>query len=457
MRSHPRSVAMALFAVSLAATGLSTTPAARGAAPEPSAEESVLSAPSAPLGLPEPAVLAPAAPEKRAAAAVRRNGVAKRLPLGSPQLRETRTESRIAKGVTLTVIRRGEASRRGAKNEVGPWVVRVLTIDPQVARGRLTTTSAATVATTAPVTRLTRAANALAGVNASYFALGSRRPGNPVGLTVAGGKVLSDPSGMKREVTLLVDSQRNELRVAKLHWSGRLVGADGGTLKLTKVNALPRVPAACRSPRSQWRCQAAGQVAAFTARFGRHTPSGVGTEVLLGRDGCVERVQKHRGLRLRGGQTSIQATGAAGRKLRALAKEGCIEIRNSLRDAKGEKVELTPATSAVTGRFQLLDEGAIVAPYRRPDDFFSRHPRTIAGTTWDGKIVLATVDGRSKRSIGVTLREAAKIARALGMRDAANLDGGGSTTMAIRGKLANRVSGGRERAVSDALVWRREN
>jgi exopolysaccharide biosynthesis protein len=41
------------------------------------------------------------------------------------------------------------------------------------------------------------------------------------------------------------------------------------------------------------------------------------------------------------------------------------------------------------------------------------------------------------------------------MRDAINLDGGGSTTMAIRGKLANKVSGSRERSVSDALVWTR--
>lgn len=41
----------------------------------------------------------------------------------------------------------------------------------------------------------------------------------------------------------------------------------------------------------------------------------------------------------------------------------------------------------------------------------------------------------------------------LAQRDAA---GGGSPTMAIRGKFANRVSGRRERTVSDALVWRRE-
>ena len=79
----------------------------------------------------------------------------------------------------------------------------------------------------------------------------------------------------------------------------------------------------------------------------------------------------------------------------------------------------------------------------------------MAGTTWDGKIVLVTIDGRSGRSVGATLREAGAVAWALGLRDAINLDGGGSTTMSIRGKLANSVSGRRERPVSDALVWRR--
>jgi exopolysaccharide biosynthesis protein len=38
------------------------------------------------------------------------------------------------------------------------------------------------------------------------------------------------------------------------------------------------------------------------------------------------------------------------------------------------------------------------------------------------------------------------------MRDAVEIDGGGSTTMAVRGRLVNRPVGA-ERAVSDALVW----
>jgi exopolysaccharide biosynthesis protein len=66
--------------------------------------------------------------------------------------------------------------------------------------------------------------------------------------------------------------------------------------------------------------------------------------------------------------------------------------------------------------------------------------------------MLVTIDGRQPRSVGATLWEAARVAKALGMRDAVNLDGGGSTTMAVRGRLVNSPVGS-ERSVSDALVW----
>jgi exopolysaccharide biosynthesis protein len=431
--------------------GIWLPPPARGAAPPPSgpgpanALLNPIPRPSAfdygPLPLPTPPAPAPA-PAPPPVLEPLHNGIAARLPLGSAGLKETRSVATIAKGVTLTTIKRGATlpKHKRGNSQIGPWVVRELTIDPAVATGHLATTFGASVAGTTPTTELTKQADALVGVNASYFSLGSKLPGIPVGLTVSDGRVLSDPSGMGREVTLLVDTARNELRIDKVHWAGRLVDSDGEhTLGLDKVNAAPR---------------GHSQITAFTPKFGKHTPSGRGTEVILDRNGCAVHVQSHRGTTLGHGRSSIQATGAAARKLRALVKDGCIDVQSKLRDTKGEPVDLHPSTSAVTGRFQLLDEGRDVAP-RRSGAFFARHPRTLAGTTWDGKIVFLTIDGGSRHSIGATLPQAARVARALGMRDAINLDGGGSTTMSIRGKLANRVSGNRERAVSDALVWTR--
>jgi len=106
----------------------------------------------------------------------------------------------------------------------------------------------------------------------------------------------------------------------------------------------------------------------------------------------------------------------------------------------------------VAGRYRLTKAGKIVAP-SGTGTFFARNPRTIAGRTANGTIVFATIDGRQPTSVGATLAETARIAHSLGMVDAVNLDGGGSTTMSVRGQLLNQPSGTGERAVGDALVY----
>ena len=83
----------------------------------------------------------------------------------------------------------------------------------------------------------------------------------------------------------------------------------------------------------------------------------------------------------------------------------------------------------------------------------SRQPRTLVGVRGDGRLLLVTVDGRRPGwSAGVTLLEAARLMRSLGARSALNLDGGGSSSMVVRGELVNRPSDPTgERPVSDGV------
>ncbi len=85
----------------------------------------------------------------------------------------------------------------------------------------------------------------------------------------------------------------------------------------------------------------------------------------------------------------------------------------------------------------------------------ARHPRTALGYTEDGRLLLLVVDGRSEASVGATLGELARELAALGAHEALNLDGGGSTTLVVSGKVVNRPSdksGAREVASALLLV-----
>ena len=81
------------------------------------------------------------------------------------------------------------------------------------------------------------------------------------------------------------------------------------------------------------------------------------------------------------------------------------------------------------------------------------HPRTAAGYTADGDLLLLVVDGRQGESRGVDLTELATLMLELGAVEALNLDGGGSSALSVRGRLVNRPTGGTvQREVMSALV-----
>ncbi len=106
------------------------------------------------------------------------------------------------------------------------------------------------------------------------------------------------------------------------------------------------------------------------------------------------------------------------------------------------------------GNPTLLEAGAVVEGNVNGTDAFSaRNPRTAVGYRADGTVLIVTVDGRgADGSVGMTLRELARLFVELDATHALNLDGGGSTTMVVGGEVQNSPSDGPERPVSSALV-----
>lgn len=380
------------------------------------------------------------------------------LPLGDQNLTETRSSQTLALGVTLTRIVRGtEPAPADQINTTtrGPWVVNVLTIDPARSKGHLEATYGADLAKVEKTTDLVRTSGALAGVNASFFTFTASvdYPGDPVGLGIFDGKLLSEPLTDPAEANLVIDAYSNKVVMGHLKWSGSVQNLQTGVKQpLEFVNHPPVVPASCATLVDQTTCTAPGDVVLFTPEFAAATPPGNGIEVVLDQRGCVVRTSTTRGTSLTAGQTSLQATGQETVSLLNAVAHGCLRRDVTVSNENGLRVPLRSGLFGVTGRYRLTANGQIVVP-AGTGSFFARNPRTIAGTTRDGKIVLATIDGRQTTSVGTTMDETAAVANALGLHDSINLDGGGSTAMAVEGgTLVNHPSGA-ERSVGDALVF----
>ena len=83
----------------------------------------------------------------------------------------------------------------------------------------------------------------------------------------------------------------------------------------------------------------------------------------------------------------------------------------------------------------------------------TRHPRTLIGHFKNGDLLFVVIDGRQKGwSNGVTLEEAQEKLLQFNVRDAYNLDGGGSSTFYYNGRVLNRPSEGKERRVTTNFV-----
>ncbi|MGE5593740.1 MAG: phosphodiester glycosidase family protein [Betaproteobacteria bacterium] len=143
-----------------------------------------------------------------------------------------------------------------------------------------------------------------------------------------------------------------------------------------------------------------------------------------------------------------------------IASDGALLMDNVSMDENGNLIpdwRTLGVVHAIGGGPRLVKDGKVHITSGeerfKPDVAVGRAPRTAAGITTDGKLLLVAVTGRQAyHSIGVTLEELANLMVELGARDAMNLDGGGSSTMVVRDYVMNTPSDGQERRVADAIL-----
>jgi Phosphodiester glycosidase len=382
---------------------------------------------------------------------------ASELPLGSRSLDERRERVTVATGVRWTSIVR----------EGGPWRVNALAIDRARATGAVSgLLSNNRIAGLERPSAMARRTSATAGVNGGFFAA----DGDPVGALAVGGRLLSEPVG-GRSALIVPSDPAQPVRVARTEFAGVVRAGGEGRL----VDGVERergfVPACggrggdrpTQRPNSALTCTDSSELVMLSPRYGK-TPPSTGSEALL-RGGQVTRLGPASGRRVPSGALLLSGSGGAADFLsRALSVGSRPDVEVAV-NAGGEPLALAGAALVTGGGPRLVTRGRIsvaarpegFAPLEAPGFFgsfvASRQPRTLAGVRADGRLLLVTVDGRRPGwSAGVTLREAARVMRSLGARDALNLDGGGSTAMVIRGELVSRPSDpSGERAVSDGI------
>lgn len=373
----------------------------------------------------------------------------------------------VAPGLTWTRIVRDRSSRRGA----GPLVANVLRIDRGQLAGRVSAVlSNGRVPGTETTSSMARRTGAAAGVNGGFFVSRGVGGGDPVGALAVGESLVSESTD-GRAALLLPRAAGTPAQVAPLRFRGRaMVGASSRS-----VDGVDRVPGripACggrggdrptQRPRHHLVCGDPSELVMLSPRFGAATPGGPPRVELVIRGGQVVARRVGVGTPIPSDGYVLSATGTAGRFLRAAGSPGALASTSTQLLRGDTPVSLTDHEAVVGGGPRLLRDGR-VAVRGGPEGFTAdralrqgftggRNPRTLAGVTAGGGVLLVTVDGRRPRySVGVTLREAARLMRSLGARDALNLDGGGSSTMVVRGKVVNRPSDPTgERRVGDGI------
>ena len=380
-----------------------------------------------------------------------------------------------AAGYKSSVIYTGWDGDAGtSEDDRGPWNLQVLTIDPKEFRGNLTSSFGANLEDRETTSSLAAAAGALAATNGGYFVMdpAAGAPGDPAGAAVHDGKVLSEPVGDRP--SLVID--KNGTSIQRLHWHGSVTGpGQAEDLSLDGINRVPGLIRNCGGtddtptnlPLHDFTCTDADEIIAFTPEYGPTTPAGPGLEVVLDGNGTVTAVNHTRGTAVPAGGRTLQAIGADADKLATLAAPGTtLKVGTDLLDESGKTLKTGLSTDVVNGGPTLVHNGQLNVTAKRDgmvraDDsnsFFygwvhKRNPRTIAGTDAQGRTLLVTADGRQTSSLGLSIKESADVARSLGMVNAINLDGGGSTTMVQDGHVVNSPSDAAgERPVGDALL-----
>jgi hypothetical protein len=347
----------------------------------------------------------------------------------------------VGRGIEHLRITRGHKSENGA---TGPWVINLLRVDLKQVDLRIAHALDEGVGLETTSSIAARY-SAIAAVNAGFFRTTGTYRGESSGVLVVDGKLISEPIEGRAAFGLIKSSAGAEIIFGHLKFSGYVESPRGRRSAISGLN----------------RPRAADELIVYTPEFHKTT--------LTTPDGVEVIVRRTRIIRIRGGEGSsaipldgfvISACGSAREWVLANLRLGSVvRLSSKLAAVESEMTDSWKRASFIVGGGpQLIKAGRVAITFEDEKiaaKFVSdRHPRTAIARLKDGRMLVATVDGRQPGvSAGMSLPELADLLLEFGVSEAINLDGGGSTTMVVNGKLVNQPSDQTgERPVSDAIL-----
>jgi hypothetical protein len=285
--------------------------------------------------------------------------------------------------------------------------------------------------------------NAVAGVNGDFYTRRGPWAGDPRGLQIIGGELVSAPAG---GVSFWIDAA-DQPHIGETVSNLRVIWSDTSSAPI-ELNAT-------RDNRN---------IVLYTPAFGPSTQTANGTELLLEKEGAAPwlplrpgRIYQVKVREVRKANSPIAPDSvvlSVGPGVRAPRLLAGAQLRLSMET----QPSLRGVGEAISGGPILVKDGkrqSIKVPESDSYIFSSmgeRHPRSALG--WNDQFYfLVSVDGRQGRtSVGMTLDELARELVKLGCQQAINLDGGGSATLWFEGKARNFLCDGFERPVANALA-----
>jgi hypothetical protein len=275
----------------------------------------------------------------------------------------------------------------------------------------------------------------LAAINGDFYRSADKYPGDPHGLQITRGEVVSAPD---ERSCFWIDATGNP-HIANVQSQFRATLPNGGL-----------VPFGLNEER------ASDTVVLYTAANGSSTRTSGGVEFILKRGAGTNwlplavgqsynaQVQE---IRTQGNSPLTSDTMVLSVSSRISSQFAAVKVGDTIRISTATSPDLAGSMTAIGGWPALVRGRKTTAIPGLP----IRHPRTAVG--WNKEhLFLVEVDGRQKASAGMTFPELATYMLNLGCDEAINLDGGGSATMWFLGNVINSPSEGRERPAANALV-----